>query len=136
MEYIGISANYNGTGMVILDSFGDVVDSKVISPKKEDDCYKQSFDIANKLFCEIYNRKDTVIGIGYDVNDSLSNIGLHFVIVNRIQFDLGRKINIMPICSIKHMIVGDMIADKKQLIDMTPNDIKVQFLHFGDGLSE
>ena len=132
MDFIGISADYSGTGVVVVDGNGQIKSSQVINPNIGDDVYKKSFDIANRLFCICYTRPNSIVGIHKSLI-SQNNVnavdlgGLQFSIINRLKFDLGKDINIIPTPTVKQMITNNMITTNTDMINRLDNELVERF---------
>ena len=136
MFYIGIDQSYTSTGLVVIDD-SSLVEIVNIKTDKKENIFVRALDIGNTIADKINEYyPDCVVGIeglafSMKGNATRDLAGLQFVIVSKIYEKFGFLINIISPLSLKKFATGNGRANKNDMVESLPEDVKNTFLENG-----
>ena len=128
MYYIGIDQSYTSTGFVVLNEKKELIDSQILSTRKEDNIFKRAWDLSELIIHEIKKYDDCILaieGLAFSMTGNATRdlAGLQFCIVSKIKFILNKEISIVAPPTLKKSATTNGKASKEDMIAALPSDI-------------
>ena len=132
MIYIGIDLSLTGTGIVVLDEQGNVLDKDLITTKPSsaiEDRIEKIFFLSRNIIVDAYERNAKggselcIEGLSYGSKSSsmLELAGLHYFLRHQLQYNIQIVLEpiIVPPQTLKKWVCGKGTAKKEQMLLQT-----------------
>jgi len=135
MKTLGIDQSYTCTGIVVIVD-GEVVHKATFASPKALTIYQRANYLAKTILTEAEFHKPDTIGIeglafGMRGDATRDLAGLQFVIMDKLQFEGGYKVDVVAPNAVKKFATGNGRAKKQELFESLPEKTQKEFLDFG-----